>query len=398
MIPKPMNLLFRLSAVCLMAAPLTARAQDEFGGQAPDLVAPQGESEAAPAPQGTPDQGLETHVVKPGDTLWDLSGKYLNNSWYWPKVWSYNPQLSNPHWIFPGNELRFHPGDENLPTQVDVSREMAQPDSEPLNEIRPLSFIPTTKASVRQSHSFFVSQDAHAQAGRIVNAESEARMLTIYDKVYMKLTEPRSPGETLVVYQTRSEIEHPDTGEHLGYAVEVVGRVRVLKGDDKLAKGVLVAAYRPIARGDYVGAWSPETVRRVQPNRPTAQIHGKILATAGDPLGSFGQHTMVFIDRGSRDGVKKGNVFQVYDRMDGYTKEQEGIPRELWGEIMVLDVQEKASTAMITRSVRELTVGDTFESGGRAQSAPATEAAPEESAPAGEAAPATEAAPAADAS
>ena len=51
----------------------------------------------------------DVHVVQPGDTLWDLSSKYLNSPWVWPRVWSYNPHITNPHWIYPGQVVRFHP-------------------------------------------------------------------------------------------------------------------------------------------------------------------------------------------------------------------------------------------------------------------------------------------------
>jgi hypothetical protein len=77
--------------------------------------------EAGPAPEGsaaTADQGRgsvpppDTYTVRPGDTLWDLSGRFLNNPWYWPKVWSFNPEITNPHWIDPGNVLRFCPGSD----------------------------------------------------------------------------------------------------------------------------------------------------------------------------------------------------------------------------------------------------------------------------------------------
>ena len=68
-------------------------------------------AEAAPPP--------DTYTVKPGDTLWDLSGRFLNNPWYWPKIWSYNPEITNPHWIYPGNLLKFFPGAEEAPTRVE---------------------------------------------------------------------------------------------------------------------------------------------------------------------------------------------------------------------------------------------------------------------------------------
>src|SRR6185312_7029251 len=61
-----------------------------------------------PPPEGTAMPTVnETHNVVKGDTLWDLSQHYLGNPWYWPKVWSYNPQIANPHWIYPGDKVKF---------------------------------------------------------------------------------------------------------------------------------------------------------------------------------------------------------------------------------------------------------------------------------------------------
>ena len=58
------------------------------------------------APPGTP----EEYTIQKGDTLWDLSQKFLNSPWYWPKIWSQNPSIENPHWIYPGNKLKLVPG------------------------------------------------------------------------------------------------------------------------------------------------------------------------------------------------------------------------------------------------------------------------------------------------
>ena len=61
----------------------------------------------------------DTYTIRPGDTLWDLSGRFLNNPWYWPKVWSFNPEITNPHWIEPGNVLKFYPSAEEAPARVE---------------------------------------------------------------------------------------------------------------------------------------------------------------------------------------------------------------------------------------------------------------------------------------
>ena len=73
----------------------------------------------------------EVHSVVKGDTLWDLSQRYLGSPWYWPKVWSYNPEIANPHWIYPGNRVRFFRSGEEVPAEVEVASEPTAAGSEP---------------------------------------------------------------------------------------------------------------------------------------------------------------------------------------------------------------------------------------------------------------------------
>src|SRR5262245_12653178 len=68
---------------------------------------------------GQPSRGPvpETHTIKKGDTLWDICKNVLGSPWEWPKVWSYNPNITNPHWIFPGDTIRLVPGSIDEPAE-----------------------------------------------------------------------------------------------------------------------------------------------------------------------------------------------------------------------------------------------------------------------------------------
>src|SRR6267142_3355251 len=85
-----------------------------------DSLRPPPDKDVKPVP-GAPDE----YTIQKGDTLWDLSQKFLNNPWYWPKIWSLNPSIENPHWIYPGNKLRIVPGEggAQAPAQVEAPPE-----------------------------------------------------------------------------------------------------------------------------------------------------------------------------------------------------------------------------------------------------------------------------------
>jgi hypothetical protein len=354
-----------MGAVFAVVVASPAIAQDEdFGGTA---------GEGAETAEGeTPPSVGETHAVKAGDTLWDLCAKYLNSPWYWPKIWSYNPQITNPHWIYPGNELRFYPSDENLPTNVEVAKTTEIPD-EDLSVPGELDADELVKStgninvgrvppdSVWTTLVGFISAEEQEQAGQIVNAEEETIMLADYDRVYMKLKQSGKKGDRMAVYRLTREIEHPVTGDDIGYALEIVGGVEVIDTSPVVATGQVAQAFRPIERGDYVGKWPEYFGQRVSPVQNTAEAQGYIVETVTDILGMIGEHHLVFIDRGRSHGVQRGNIFRVVARGDLYTRDTDDLPNEEVGQIMVLDVQEDASTAIVTYALRELAVGDKIE-------------------------------------
>jgi hypothetical protein len=343
----------------------------EPGEGATEGVAKKGKKGGA---EGEP-QVSETHTVQSGDTLWDLCTKYLNSPWYWPKIWSYNPQITNPHWIFPGNELRFYPSDENAPVNVEnTSNEMAidegkdespNPEAvEPEDLVRSVGSVQVGKVpqdSIFTSHYGFVEAKDHDVAGQLQNATSEAQQLIDFDLGYVKLKTAAKKGDQYAVYRTVKAIEHPITGEPYGYVVEVVGTVQVVDTSPTVASVEVQQAYRPIERGDFVGPVLEAAARRVNPTPATVEAKGYVIETLEAAQSEVAEFSIVFIDLGSSQGVQVGNVFSVLERGDRFTRETEGLPNEEVGKIMVINVQDKASTAVVIRSAHELGVGDKVE-------------------------------------
>lgn len=348
----------------------------EGAGEESPVEAPSG----APAggEKGEPPQVSESHVVNSGDTLWDLCSKYLNSPWYWPKIWSYNPQLTNPHWIYPGNEVRFYPSDENLPTNIQASRMVAMNEDDgsdgsggvnddplaPEDLVRSVGQVGngrTAPNSVWMAYAGYASKNAHERSGEITASEAESYMLSDYDRVYVKLKNPAKKGDRLAIYRVNKEVLHPLSGEPVGYAVEVLGGVEIVDTSPTVATAVIAQAFRPIERGDYVGAWPENFGARVNPTPTEREAKGYIIDTLGDDLEPLGEHMLVFIDQGRAQGVQRGNLFTVLTKGDGFSRETTDLPNEEVGQVMVIDVQDNSSTAIVTYSLRELAVGDKVE-------------------------------------
>ena len=321
-----------------------------------------GESGVSVAPGGPPADVPDTHTVQKGDTLWDLSARYYRNAWGWPKMWSYNPQITNPHWIYPGDVIRLLP-----------------PGGAPLPSAAPkeASKLPTSRiigrgrggTGVFLRQNGFVEPGELAQAGKIVGSKEEKLMLGTLDEAYVqfKKERPFQVGERYTIYRPTRAVTHPLTGKYLGHMVEIFGEgeVRAVT-DGKIARVTLVDSINPIERGFLVGPLKRE-FKVVQPVANRADMQALVVATLL-PHELLGAEDLVFIDRGKDDGVEIGNRFIVTRRGDGYQPllssgpmDDHRFPRETIGQILVIDLRDHIATGLMTHSTVEARVGDRVE-------------------------------------
>jgi nucleoid-associated protein YgaU len=415
------------------------------GALAGALAVPQAlaqEGEAAPKPENAPvvteqsprpppDPNIqpvpgapEEYTIIKGDTLWDLSQKFLSNPWYWPKIWSLNPSIENPHWIYPGNKLRIVPGEggAQAPAQVQApadqqpgvetasaeTQPQAEPQAEPegpsiVSEAQPVSpdlevvrstgaearaashsvsvsgklaFTPPAVVTVRASG--LISPEELANAGNLDASFEEREMLSTYDTAYVRFKGdvPARPGDKLVLFRRDGDVTHPTTGARLAEKTKTVGIVKVLTTTGNTATVQVERVFEEISRGDLVRPWTPQD-KRVAPQPNTADVKGIIVSATNPGLTTFGEANEVFIDKGTAEGVQEGNTFAVVRRGDGLTNalvtksmaggEQGDVsakvatPDENVGLLLVVDAKEHLCTAIVIKSVRELAVGDNVE-------------------------------------
>jgi LysM repeat protein len=321
-----------------------------------------GDSGVSVAPGGPPGEVPDTHTVQKGDTLWDLSARYYRNAWGWPKMWSYNPQITNPHWIYPGDVIRvMPPGGAALPAAA--PKEASQlPTSRIIGRGRA-----TNGVFLRQNG--FVEPGELAQAGKIVGSKEEKLMLGTLDEAYVqfKKERPFQVGERYTIYRPTQPVRHPLTGKYLGHMVEIFGEgeVRAVT-DGKIARVALVDSINPIERGFLVGPLKRE-FKVVQPVADKSDMQALVVATLL-PHELLGAEDLVFIDRGKDDGVEIGNRFVVTRRGDGYQPllskgpmDDHRFPRETIGQILVVDLRDHIATGLMTHSTLEARIGDRVE-------------------------------------
>ncbi len=343
----------------------------------------------------------DSYTIQKNDTLWDLSQKFLHNPWYWPKIWSENPQIENPHWIYPGSKLHVRLAGESTPAELEAKTDPAEWEAsrdEPgiapplvapadvsmgtftsgktaasVSVVGKIGYVPPP-AEVKVSNPPFVSAAEMEGAGRVVGSFEEKVLLTTGDSVYLKLTTTPKLGDVFIAYRTDHVIIHPSTHEPAGYLIQILGNVRIVDVGDGVSRGEIYNAVDTIERGDPLIPYLHMDERvAVQPN--TRALTGLVMASAQGRLGTMGENSLVFIDKGSKDGVVIGNTFSVVRRGDGLealqglyaesgsatASEHVEFPTEEIGTILVIGVNTTACTGLIQRSIREIVLGDRVE-------------------------------------
>ncbi|MEZ4358615.1 MAG: LysM peptidoglycan-binding domain-containing protein [Kofleriaceae bacterium] len=308
----------------------------------------------------------ELHVVRSGDTLWDICFYYFNDPWQWPKIWSYNAQITNPHWIYPGDLVRMIPrgvffgAAEPAPEEGPAPRP-AEPDPD---DPRP---APARRVEVSLRQTAFVEQDELERSIKIDGAVDEKVLLSSGDEVYLTYPSSKPPkvGKLYSVYVEGGSVS--SGGSTVGAYVRLLGSVRVVsvkKG--KRARAVIVTAREEIERGAKVGPLLT-TFKSVPPVAPKVNVQGTIVAMLGaDQL--IGQGELVFLDIGSKSGVVAGNRLTVVRRGDAYDssrgtgtgvgQDDRRFPARALGEVVVVEVGKKIAIGMVTLAVQEFGIGD----------------------------------------
>lgn len=300
-----------------------------------------------------------SHTVVTGDTLWDLSAYYFSSAWDWPKVWKLNPEIKDPHWIYPGNVVRLREGGDDQ-TQV-VAMNLKLDDAKPAGQPQ---ITPSRGYGLRQTA--YVDLKDLEDAGKVSGSVDEKSLLSTGDSVYVSYgKELPNVGTVFSVYGTGTKIRRG--GDVVGAYVEVAGELRItFAKEGKRARAVVTRSVNPIERGMRVGPLELN-FENTDPVKSNQKVDGMVVGLIG-PDELIGAEAAVIIDRGTADGVSVGNRFLVVRQGDAYQKVMEPgtnvgqddgkYPARAIGEILVLQVGEKACLGVVSFSIHEFGIGD----------------------------------------
>ncbi len=358
-----------LALAMALMSPATSR------GQVPWMVESEGPTIKM---EETATTGERIYVVQPGDTLWSIAEGFYDEPWYWPSLWSYNPQITNPHQIYPGDV-------------VYLSRRRA-----PMTKQKAITFAasryerrrPTPVTLARRVG--YISARDYRESGVIEGSREERAMLGTLDEVYTRFglkrcsevekasvadaaradaegkgedVEVAGPcvrdGDRYVVYRLERPVVHPNTGKTVGYKINFVGEAEVVNTKRNIVGMVLTKSHSEITRGDLMtNLFEPLT--SVTPRTNDQEVVATIIDFHHES-GAVGQHSYIYLDKGAAHGVKRGNRFELVWRGDGLrgtaVRDIKDYPDEQIGIAMVVEAYDQHSLAYLSASVREIERG-----------------------------------------
>ena len=316
----------------------------------------------------------DTYVVQRGDTLWDIASMFLRDPWYWPEIWQINPQVENPHLIFPGDILSLaYLGDgrpvvnvERGPLVTDagggVERLSPRVRSTPLDEA--IQTIPYETIAAFLSRPRFIEKGEVDDLPYIV-AHREGLIGSAGRDVYVRGFQEQAPvGSVFNVVELGSEIVDPDDNDVLGYQGIYVGQGRVDRVGDPGTVHMLETEREAIV-GNYLMAEEDVHPLNFMPRSPDTQVEGQIISVVSG-VSLIGQYQVVVINRGSDAGLEPGHVLRVYqtgrtirDTHRGLVGQKVRLPDEPAGTMMVFRTAERMSYALIMESTTPMALLDT---------------------------------------
>lgn len=314
--------------VCLGLLPCTALAQDE----------------------------PRTYVIKKGDTLWGISERFMTDPEYWPALWSHNPDISNPHFIYPGQQIRIIDGRlELVPLRQEASAPKPTaavaatvPEAPGLPDAREELVIRTPGGA-----SGFLSTEELETAGILVDTVDNRLLMAADDKVFvdMKNLAATTPGERYTIFDIRKEVAHPVTGKKVGVLVGNLGELEVTEINRAVATAMITSSAREITRGARLRPWQPPR-QEVALKQARQAASGYILAGADGQI-ALGQHDLIYVDLGAETGLEPGNLLYISrPREASEFALQKGslqLPDIMLGTAVVLEARPETATALILK-------------------------------------------------
>jgi hypothetical protein len=306
----------------------------------------------------------ERYTVQQGDTLWDISAKFLTDPWYWPEIWHINPQVANPHLIYPGDVLALTWVDGQPRVVLESGgpvRLSPRVRESPLSEA--INAIPYDRIAAFMSRPEVLAKEQVEGAPYVVHGRDDRLASSSGDEVYVRRLASTQSASHFNIYHVGDELKDPDDGDVLGYQGLFTGEGNIIRSGEPATLQVVDSA-RETLEGDILLPASIDAKMHFIPRAPNSQVDGTVMSVIDDRT-VVAEYDIVIINRGTRQGLEPGNVLATWaagEEVRDLTANAESrtvqLPNERTGLFMVFKTYERMSYGLMLESSREIHVGD----------------------------------------
>ena len=304
----------------------------------------------------------EKYTVKKGDTLWDISDLYLRDPWLWPEIWYANPQIANPHLIYPGDiiSMVYIDGRPRLMLEKRDRRVKLSPEVKVVPEAEAIPALPLDIINSFLTRNRIVTQEEIDAAPYVVAGHEKKLLSGSGDTFYARGQFDETP--TYGLYRVGAPYVDPVTQEILGIRAQDVGSAKVQKVADDIATMLATRSLEEVRIGERLLPHEERPLNSIfYPSAPESTVEGEIMAVEGG-LTQIGHLDVVSINRGEREGLEAGNILAIFKRGEEVTdyiaKEKINLPNEQAGLLMIFRAFEKMSYGLVIKAERPLAVND----------------------------------------
>jgi LysM repeat protein len=306
------------------------------------------------------------YVIKRGDTLWGLSERFIKDPNYWPNMWSKNDEITNPHVIYPGQQVRVFanrlefvpPGEDALPRMANAPKQAAE-----VKAAEILQDVAEERRFTIMGSEGFLMETGSKPFGSIIGASNDRIVTGMDDIVYTDIGRVNGVrgGEKFSIFSDEGPVSHPVTNEIMGDKIIPIGTLQLTDVEQKASRAIITRNYKEITPGSYLNPFRNDRRREVSLKMASRDLRGYILdSQTGTQIIAAGD--VVFIDLGSNQGAVPGNMLYIVRdvTLDRRITEGRGdrLPQELLGALVILETGKKTATALVVKSIDTIYKGD----------------------------------------
>ena len=301
------------------------------------------------------------YVVQVGDTLWDIAATFLKDPWFWPEIWYVNPDIENPHLIYPGDVLGliYIDGQARI-TNVRASTYRMSPQARvtPLSEA--VSSIPYEDVAAFLSSGVVLEKGQADSLPYLLDTRGDHLIASAGNEIYVRGIDGDVPSTRYNIVHVGEAMIDPDDNRLIGYHGIMIGEGSLRRTGDP-ATVALTSSKQEATIGDRLLPASVDVPLNFFPRAPSSNIEGRIIHVVGG-VTQIGQYQVVVMNRGSGNGLSVGDVLSVFqtgkvvkDRIAGGEVQ---LPDEQAGTVMVFKTYDRISYGLVMEATDAIHIHD----------------------------------------